>query len=138
MYDPPQKSSNRSVTVIAVVLGVVACLCVCVAALGGGAVYLMTTTNSLATQFATPVRPQITEIFQPSTPTPRSAQPTTEPDLVLTPLPTPVAGISDTLQTLEDETIPASDLRELAIRLKGIPDIPEVVATASADYKVGQ
>ena len=138
MYDPPRNSNNRSVTIVAVVLGVVACLCVCVAALGGGAAYLISTTSSIATQFSTQVRPQLTEIFQQPTNTPRPAKPTTGPDLVLTPVPTPVAGISDTLQTLDAAVIPPSDLRELAMRLKGIPNIPDVVATAAADYKVGQ
>ena len=53
MYDPPQQSNNRSVTIVAVVLGVVACLCVCVAALGGGAAYLLSTTSGIPTQFST-------------------------------------------------------------------------------------
>ncbi len=137
MYEAPQRSGSP-VTVVAIVLGVVVCLCACIAALGGGAAYLAVTTSNVATQFSTAVQPQLTEIFQPPTKTPRPATATAAPDIVLTPVPTPVAGAADTLQTLENEIIPPSDLRELAMRLKNTGPIPEVVASAPADYKVGQ
>jgi immune inhibitor A len=137
MYDSPRRSGSP-VTVMVIVLGIVACLCVCVAALGGGAAYLAVTTNNIVTQISTQVQPQLTEIFQPPTATRRPATATAVPQVVLTPVPTPVAGASDTLQTLENEAIPPSDLRELAMRLKGTGPIPEVVASAPANYKVGQ
>jgi immune inhibitor A len=137
MYESPQRSGNP-VTVIAIVLGVVACLCACIAALGGGAAYLAVTTSNIATQFSTQIPPQLTDVFQKPSATPRPGTATTAPQVVLTPVPTPVAGAQDTLQTLENETIPPSDLRELAMRLKGTGDIPEVVASSPANYKLGQ
>lgn len=137
MYDNPQRSGSP-VTVIVIVLGVVACLCVCVAALGGSAAYLAATTSNFVTQLSTQVEPQLTEVFQPPSSTPRRATETPVPQLVLTPVPTPVAGASDTLQTLEDATIPANDPRELAMRLKHTGPVPEVIASAPANYKVGQ
>lgn len=56
-----------------------------------------------------------------------------------TPFPTvePGAG-NDTLAALEAIDVPARDLREIAQRLLGIPEIPEVVATAPADWPIGQ
>src|SRR5258708_9608551 len=137
MYEPPQRS-GRPVTVIAIVLGVVACLCACIFALGGGAAYLALTTSNVATQLSTGVRPQLTEIFQQPTKTPGPGTATNAPTIVLTPVPTPVAGSSDTLQTLENDVIPPNDPRELAMRLKGTGPIPEVVASAPANYEVEQ
>src|SRR5258706_2411537 len=99
MYEPPQRS-GRPVTVVAIVLGVVACLCACIAALGGGAVYLAATTNNGVTLLPTVL--QITEIFQRPTETPGpNSTPlgpetaTSGPNIILTPVPTPVAGSSD-------------------------------------------
>ena len=137
MVQPPQRS-GRTVTVIAIALGLLVCLCACILALGGGAAYLALSPLNVATQFVSTVRPQLTGVFQPPTETPGPPSATSGPDIILTPVPTPVAGSSDTLQTLEDEPIPASDLREEAMRLKGIANIPEVVASAPANYAVGQ
>jgi immune inhibitor A len=43
----------------------------------------------------------------------------------------------DTLTILENNRVPAGDWRDEAIRLKGIPDIPEVVSTTPASYALG-
>jgi immune inhibitor A len=48
----------------------------------------------------------------------------------------PVAG-EDTLTILKNNQVPAGDWRDEAIRLKGIPDIPEVVSTTPANYALG-
>ena len=129
MESPPQ--SNRPVVVVLSVLAVVACLCLCVAGLAGGGAYLVTQVNSVVTQIASQVVPVLTQSSEQSTPSP-------VPNLNLTPLPTPVAGVSDTLQTLDDAVIPPSDLRLEAMRLKGIGNIPEVVSSTPANYQVGQ
>ena len=50
--------------------------------------------------------------------------------------PTTAAG-ADTLTALENNQVPAGDWRDEAMRLKGIPDIPEVVSTAPASYAPG-
>jgi immune inhibitor A len=61
--------------------------------------------------------PPITEAGYPSTP--------------------PAASGEDTLAILQNNRVPAGDWRDEAIRLKGIPDIPEVVSTAPARYAPG-
>jgi immune inhibitor A len=43
----------------------------------------------------------------------------------------------DTLAVLKNNRVPAGDWRDEAIRLKGIPDIPEVVSTTPASYSLG-
>ncbi len=53
-----------------------------------------------------------------------------------TPTPTKEAG-DETLTILENNRVPAGDWRDEAIRLKGIPDIPEVVSTTPANYALG-
>lgn len=80
---------------------------------------------------STQIAPNITEIFTPPTDTPA-------PDIVLTPPPTPAPGSTETLKALEEETIPINDLRELAMRLKGIPDIPETVGDTNNDWPIGK
>ncbi len=49
----------------------------------------------------------------------------------------PVAIGEDTLTILKNNRVPAGDWRDEAIRLKGIPDIPEVVSTTPANYALG-
>src|SRR5258706_5434609 len=123
------KSNNT--TLIVVIVLVVACLCLCVAVVVGGGAFTYFTAIRAATSVASQVGPVLTEVFDVPTAT-------KEPNLVRTPVPTPLPGASDTLQALQDEVIPPSDLREIAMRLKGIPDIPEVVSETPANYDVGQ
>ena len=53
-----------------------------------------------------------------------------------TPTPPIVSG-DDTLTVLKNNLVPAGDWRDEAIRLKGIPDIPEVVSMTPANYALG-
>jgi hypothetical protein len=46
----------------------------------------------------------------------------------------PIPVVVDTLTILENNTVPAGDWRDEAIRLKGILDIPEVVSMTPANY----
>jgi immune inhibitor A len=48
-----------------------------------------------------------------------------------------IANGDDTLTILENNRVPAGDWRDEAIRLKGIPDIPDVVSTTPANYALG-
>src|SRR5437660_256913 len=98
MVENPRRSGGPA-SVIVIVLGVVACLCACIAALGGGAAYLAVKTNGLVTQLSTQVQPQLTEVFPQPTRTPRPGVATApadgataSPAVNLTPVPTPVAG----------------------------------------------
>lgn len=74
-------------------------------------------------------------------PTPRPFNTADDPadDSTPTPFPTAVEGAGlDTLAALEAIEVPARDLREIAVRLRGIEEVPEVVATAPADWPIGQ
>jgi hypothetical protein len=126
-----ERPKSNNTTLIVVIVLVVACLCACLAALVGGGAWTYFTAIRAATSVASQVNPVLTDVFEVPTAT-------KEPNVVRTPVPTAVPGASDTLQTLQDEVIPPSDLREIVMRLKGISDIPEVVSETPANYDVGQ
>ncbi len=93
-----------------------ACCFVSLVGLGVGA--------CVVSPLASPIEPTLTE-----------ARPTiTEASYTSTP---PIAGDDDTLTILENNRVPAGDWRDEAIRLKGIPDIPDVVSTTPANYTLG-
>jgi immune inhibitor A len=119
---------NAWIALIAIVL--LACCCVSVAVLGAGGFMLIRTTS-------TQVGPVLTSFIPILTDSAATEAPTPVPNIVRTPVPSPVAGGLDTLTTLEQEVVPPNDWRELALRLKGVKDIPEVVSTTPADYASG-
>lgn len=116
---------------IGVCLGllVLACCCAAVVAGAGGLLFFQV---ARSTEFA----PILTEIVR-VTPDDFLASPTPTPNIVRTPVPTPLPGASDTLEALRRAVIPPSDLRVLAMRLKGIADIPETVSDTPADHAIG-
>jgi len=116
-----------------ILLGLTAICCVCavsVLAVGGFFTYRVVTSTEIAPLLTYEVPPLLTEFFATETPTPK-------PDIVLTPLPPPLPGAGDTLETLQDAVIPGSDLREIATRLQGIPDIPATVSDQPANHAAG-
>lgn len=56
---------------------------------------------------------------------------------ISTPLLVPTSSMTNTLDVLRSEEVPESDLREIAMRVRGIPNIPIVVGTGPADYQIG-
>ena len=46
-------------------------------------------------------------------------------------------GALETLRTLEEVIVPPADLRELAMRLSGVEDIPKTLASPDTDRDVG-
>src|SRR3989338_6828347 len=115
-------SRNAAIGLVAALL-VLCCLCLFLVLSGAGFMtYRFLTSTELA--------PVWTQVFASPTPTPA-------PDIVLTPVPTPVAGTTDTLNALEQAALPQADLRELAMRLKGVHDIPVTVSDTPTDYAVG-
>ncbi len=60
----------------------------------------------------------------------------TLPNPTTTSTPSTAVG-DDTLTILNNNRVPAGDWRDEAIRLKGIPDIPQVVNTTPANYALG-
>jgi hypothetical protein len=74
------------------------------------------------------------------TPTPAPASPsfTPQPTTTFSPEPSPTSRPgADTLQALENEIVPENDLRDLALRLKGLSDIPLTVSDIPADHPLG-
>ena len=121
---------RKTLLPLVLVFSLLCCVCACVAAIFSGALYFASQAASATPFFPTFVPPPTSGFFTTPTPTPA-------PVINTTPVPTPLPGASDTLKALEEEDLPFNDLRLLAMRLKGIADIPEVVSTTSADHPVG-
>src|SRR5512143_130163 len=121
-------SRNAWIAVIAV--AVVGLCCVCAIVLGGGGLLLV---RPAVTQ----ISPVLTEMVPILTQGAATPLPSAVPSIVRTPVPSPVAGGEDTLTTLDKEVVPPNDPRDLAMRLKCIKDIPEVVSTTPANYAIG-
>jgi immune inhibitor A len=69
-----------------------------------------------------------------------AATPTPTEENLTQPAYTPTLPIStgeDIVVTLQNNRVPAGDWRDEAIRLKGIPGIPEVVSTTPASFAIG-
>jgi immune inhibitor A len=96
---------------------------------------------------ASPTAGAATAVVANTTPTPPAATAavSTTPGAAATSAVTTTAATTiaaggattDTLQALEAAVIPASDLREEAMRLKGIPSIPITPSLTANDYPVG-
>ena len=112
--------NNKNIIAI-VIAGLVAC-CACFGVIGaaGGIMYFA------AQDVSTASAPKFTQAAKLSTSVPT-------PKVVTTPVP----GSSQTLKTLQDTDLPVNDLRTLAMRLKGIPDIPVSMTPKPSGYKVG-
>jgi hypothetical protein len=126
--------SNETKIIGGVILGLLACCCLAALVMvAAGGILFFEARRVVSTEIGpalTEIGPVLTEAFIEDTPTPK-------PVIITTPVPTPVPGSSDTLQMLEEELLPYNDLRLLAMRLRGIPDIPAVVSTTPADHPVG-
>lgn len=109
-----------------IVIGVIVLFsCLCLLALGLGGYVYYTFSESFAGGGASPV---FVEPFAPDVQD-------EEPQIVRP----PVDSISDeTLQTLETSIVPINDPRELACRLEGKCNVPEVTATSAAPRLVGE
>lgn len=120
--DPLENKSSRNTTGLIIgVIVLLCCLCLLLAGIGGYAyLTLMPTTSSNEEPFFPPLAPPTEE--QPSQ------------------IERPDAGTvsSETLETLENTIVPINDPRELACRLDGKCNVPEVLATSSAPRSVGE
>lgn len=125
-----EDSGNRNI-IIAVIVGAISICCVCALCAGG-----WFAVQSASTFFAE-LNTQIAASPGPFLFTPAFDTPTPAPIIITTPIPTSLPGQSDTLNALGDEIIPINDLREIAMRLKGIPDIPETVGDTNNDWPIG-
>ncbi|MBM2848392.1 MAG: Peptidase protein, partial [Anaerolineales bacterium] len=114
----------RRNTTLLIVFVVIACGCCAAVLLGGYLIYRKARPALIS------LGPMLTEVLASPTPSP-------VPVIVRTPIPTPPPGSEDTRITLESAVIPPNNLREIAERLRGIPDIPETVSSAPANHAVG-
>lgn len=115
-------TENKSSTT-AIVIGIavlLCCLCVLVAGMAGYAYFAISPSTS------------VTELplFSENNDPPATELPLERP---------PVDEVTfSTLETLQSTIVPDNDPRELACRLKGMCDIPEVMATSAAPRIVGE
>ena len=108
------------------------CLSAALAALLGVAVCaLVLLVSGVAWNISVPqvLPPQAVESPAFPTPIPQIKRPVIEGQ--------PAPAYTGTLQTLEENTIPVRDLRDLAMRLKGRQDIPATLASPASYYQVG-
>lgn len=129
---------SRNTTLIIIIILAIALTCgLCAIGIGG---YFGL--QFLGQQQATVSANIITEIAMTSefglTREPSFDPPTPAPAINTTPIPIPLPGSRETIAALESEEIPFNDLRLLAMRLKGIPDIPEVVGDQNNDWPIGK
>ncbi len=103
---------------------ITACCCALVIVGAGGLLFFQTSRS--ASGIVTAVAG-----VTPATARPPTATPGPSPTPTATP--PPQAG-AETLDLLKQAALPPRDLREVAARLKGIPDIPATVAAVPADH----
>ncbi len=113
---------NKSGTT-AIVIGIVAllcCICLLVAGVGGYAYYTIAGTSIIS---------------DPAVDVPSNGDsPAVEPEVTRPPVES-VSG--DTLQTLETTIVPPNEPKELACRLEGKCNVPDVIATTAAPRSIG-
>ena len=117
-----ENSQNKTGGTVGLVVGIFALLCLAcliLAGLGGFMYFVMTSST--------------TQIDEPDFVTPFTS--TEEPEVTRPPVES-VSG--ETIEILENTIVPINDPRELACRLNGLCDVPEVVATSAAPRSVGE
>ncbi len=118
MENPEKQSSGATMGIVIGVVVLLCCLCLLVLGIGGYA-YFTLMPNSPSGDLP---------IFPPSVPN-------EEPQIER-----PDAGsiTNETVETLENTIVPVNDPRELACRLDGKCDVPEVMAESAAPRSVGE
>ena len=116
--EPTEKKSGVSAIVIGIVV-LLCCICVLVAGMLGYGYYVFTQASPITD----------TPIFSDNGPAPTSEAEVTRP---------PVHSISsETLDTLETTIVPPNEPKELACRMEGKCDIPDVIATSAVPRVIG-
>lgn len=122
--------SNKTIWIIVGIVLAVMCCCVFVGVYGA---YRLMETNNFSWENwldeVSSISDTAENIEQPSNP---------DVTIVIPPDGETVdPGALETQKTLNDNLVPNNDLRELAMRLKGIKDIPETINEKVVDYKLG-
>lgn len=124
MDNSENKSSGTSIGLIAGIVILLCCICLLALGLGGYAYYTVTRSASSGDfpLFVDPILPN---------------NPVQDENLQI--VRPPVDSIStETLETLENTIVPENDPRELACRLDGKCNVPEVLATSAAPRSIGE
>ncbi len=124
-------NSKKTVSIIVIVLLVLACcmLVVCVGLAGLGVWGANQLEEEVSSSFENGDPAELFNLPDPN------ATPEPVPTVVI--LPEPPADAFETLQTLQEAVTPKNDLRELAMRLGGKTDIPEVLESDPVQYQLG-
>ncbi|MBI5298071.1 MAG: immune inhibitor A [Chloroflexi bacterium] len=118
--------SNNSSSTTAIIVGIVALLCcICLIVIGVGGYIFYAISQEIVTNIDVP------------TLVPFDIVPTNTPSVQITRPPSDQISVN-TLELLETIVVPFSDPRELACRLDGKCNIPEVVAESAAPREVGE
>lgn len=122
----PEKKSGVSAVVIGIAV-LLCCICVLVVGMVGYGYYAFAQTIPAISTFEPPTND---DPFFPVDPT----EPVIEPELTRP----PVDSINgETLQILETTVVPPNEPKELACRMEGKCDIPDVMATTAAPRVIG-
>lgn len=130
--------------VIWMVVAIIVIICLCCSCLVAGLAGFFVINSSSSTQVNDPIisTPSLNSPWQratPQYPTPWDSEGTSQPpDLQpqVTPDPIKLQGAEETLDMLKSEIVPNNDPRELAIRFKGVENMPDTIPDHTI-YKVG-
>lgn len=117
--EPTEKKSGTSAMVIGIVV-LLLCICVIVIGIGGYALYAFSQT--------------IPSVDTPPTVTNDDVIPTSEVEVTRPPVD---SVSSETLETLENTIVPPNEPKELACRMEGKCDVPDVIATSAEPRVIG-
>ncbi|MDD5367609.1 MAG: immune inhibitor A, partial [Anaerolineaceae bacterium] len=129
--------SNRNAILVIVgiiVVALICCLCLGVLGVGGLTLFNFRTVGSTTVPGGSPTQSFETPLPGPSQDLPTQVSPTQTPFVVR---PTQSSAAQNTLNTLQKVVVPVSDLRNLAMQLKHIENIPVTETPPAAPARVG-
>lgn len=130
-----KKSSTVPIILTVLLIAALCCLAVCLVVFVGGAAFLVQQDKATpSAEVVIPLPDRLVEDENPANEDPLDTEPkpTFEPD------PTPLGeGALETLLTLQHEVVPINNAIDLAERLGGKVEIPEMFPDANAPYAVG-
>ncbi len=117
-----EKKSNNTVLIVVGIIVLLCCLCLIAFSLGGYVLYRMMPSTSTITDEAF----DFENFGETATPAPEIVRPEVD------------ATTHETLQILEASIVPPNEPKELACRLEGKCDVPDVMATSAAPREIGE
>jgi immune inhibitor A len=130
------KTSKWIVTVV--VLALAGCVCISIICIAGAGLVLWQQNRVVSSSSSfDPSLPTAEPVLPPPT---RAANPSSESDPTVTPIPAGVASsdaAAETLRTLSEEVVPVNDPLQMAGRFKGVYNIAPTVPAPAPPLKVG-